>query len=97
MLTNALSVLPFVGVFIFLWWRISRGRLDMWFCSAVIVFVAGAIFGLWWQNYRARHMKCPQCKSDLVRTERVAPGQPINFVCSRCDVVWVTGLSEADD
>lgn len=97
MLLNVVSVLPFVPVFIFMWHRASSGRFDTWFWLATGLFGVGGVFGLWWQARRSRRMNCPQCGALIVRTDHPAPNQPINFVCTRCDVKWVTGLSVADD
>ncbi len=97
MLTNAASVTPFVAVFIFIWRRADSGPFDRWFWLATALFVVGAIFGLWWQAYRSRRMICPQCGTRIVRTDHPRSNEPIDFVCSRCDVKWATGLSVADD
>jgi type VI protein secretion system component VasK len=63
MLMNALSVIVFVPLFIYLWGGVSAGRFDVWFWVAVGVFVGGAVFGLWWQAYRARRMTCPAMRN----------------------------------
>ena len=97
MLANAASVLPFVPVFFFMWNRASSGNLDIWFWFSAGIFAAGAVFGLWWQARRSRRMNCPQCGTLIFRTSHPGPNQPINFVCRRCDVEWVTGLSAAND
>lgn len=97
MLTNAASALPFVLVFTFMWFRLRSGRIDALFWSACALFVAGSVFGLWWQAYRSRRMICPQCGAMLFRSGHPGRGQAMNFVCSHCDVEWITGLSVPDD
>jgi hypothetical protein len=97
MLANILSMVPFVPVFVFICLRASSGNFDSWFWLATGFFILGALFGLRWQAYRSRRMICPHCGDLILRTNHPAPNQPINFICSRCDVEWVSGLSVADD
>jgi hypothetical protein len=97
MLLNALSMLPFIPVFIFIWIRAQAMNLDFWLWIASGIFLAGAVFGLWWQWYRSRRMVCPKCGSFILRKGHVEAGEPLNFVCTRCDIEWVTGLSQSDD
>jgi hypothetical protein len=84
-------------VFAFLWARASTDELDHWFWIATAVFVLGTIAGLLRQAGRLRRMVCPQCGSLIVNTDLPPPRHPINFVCRRCDVEWVTGLHVTDD
>ncbi len=97
MLANAASVLPFLPVLIFIWHRASIDRIDAWFWLGVSLFVAGAGFGLWWQAHRSRRMRCPQCRTRIVRSSQPGLNDPINFICPRCELEWVTGLRVSDD
>lgn len=99
LLFNLLSLLPFIPVIVFIWLRASSGIWDSWTWGAFAIFLAGGVFGLWWQHRRHTRIQCPQC-GQLIRHEsfnRLQPGDPINFYCKQCDIEWVTGLSVPTD
>lgn len=50
MLLKVVSMLPFLPVFIFIWMRVAAGIWDPLTWAAIGVFVAGGLFGLWWQH-----------------------------------------------
>jgi len=99
MLLNALSMAPFVPLFIFAWIRASRGIWDAWTWAAMGIFLAGAVLGLFWQYRRHIRMRCPDCGRPILPENKItaAPGAPLDFYCPRCDVVWKTGLREPTD
>lgn len=91
MMLNLLSMLPFIPMLAIVIYRRKMDEIDI---GLLIVFVAGAIFGLAWQHRRHSRIKCPQCKTTLYSDHgKLAPGDPINSRCEKCDVEWVTGLS----
>jgi hypothetical protein len=97
LLEGVAGVALLLPVFVFLWARASDDRFDAWFWIATAVFVLGAGGGLLRQAARLRRMLCPQCGNLIVRTDYPPVRHPINFVCTRCDVEWVTGLHVTDD
>jgi len=97
LLEGVVGVALLLPVFAFLSARARSDRFDHWFWIATAVFVLGAGGGLLRQAARLRRMVCPQCGHLIVRTDSPPPRHPINFVCARCDVEWVTGLHVSDD
>jgi len=97
LLEGAVGVAVLLPVFAFLSVRASNDRFDHWFWIATAVFVLGAGGGLLRQTARLRRMVCPQCGNLILRADYPPPPHPINFVCARCDVEWVTGLHVSDD
>ena len=93
LILNALSIIPFVPVFIFLWQRTSQGIWDEVTFKWAGIFIMGGIVGLYWQTRRKNRFHCPDCGILIVDKHLTAkPGDPLNFYCDVCDVEWVTGL-----
>ena len=59
------------------------------------VFVLSCVVGLVRDHLRSARQRCPDC-SGLMRRGVGEPGDPIEFVCRRCGVVWETGFSVPD-
>ena len=49
-----------------------------------------ALVGLVFQEFRVRRYHCPDCGAFLPYTP-AAPDAPIEYFCSRCDVIWGLG------
>ena len=98
LLINVLTLLPFVPIFAFTFWRVSSGVWDLWTWTGIGIFVLGAVFGLWFQHRRATRFVCPECGQIIVGpVDDPEPGAPIDFVCEHCDIRWRTGLSVPED
>ena len=74
----------------------TRG-LRFWIASAVfglaIISIATSEF------VRFRRFRCPSCGDKLPKPDFVQldVGDPICFVCEKCDIEWDSGLSIPDD
>ncbi len=62
-------------------------------------FVGSAVLMMIIQTLRARRFRCPNC-AQIIPVRYLDRGQSydkgryrVQFVCSRCDIVWDTGLS----
>lgn len=96
LLMNFLSMLPFIPVFIFMFIRASNDQWDWITFSLFGLFGMGACFGLWWQSHRSSRFVCPECNTLIIdRHENIKVGGELNFICKKCDIEWVTGLSHS--
>lgn len=96
-LLNVLSMIPFIPVFVLTFMRAGKGIWDHWTWTGIAVFILGAIVGLVWQHRRGTRMRCPECGKLLIIRERdLEEDDPVNFVCDRCDIEWVTGLRKTE-
>ena len=86
---------PFVGAFLAAIYAHRHGRMD-WLIAAFVVAFAIALVGLIRQERLFRHYRCPDCGDRLANPPR-KPGERIEYLCSRCDVIWETGFSEEND
>ena len=97
-LLNILSMLPFIPVFVSTFMRAWKGIWDQWTFAGMTVFALGAIIGLIWQHRRGTRMRCPECGKLLrIRYFDLEVDEPVNFLCDRCDIEWVTGLRKSDE
>jgi hypothetical protein len=86
---------PFAGAFLAAIYAHQQGRTD-WLIAAGVVGLAIALFGLIRQESLFRRYSCPDCGDRLANPPR-NPGERIEYLCSRCDVIWETGFSEEKD
>jgi hypothetical protein len=86
---------PFVGVLLLAMYAHRHGRMD-WLIAALVVAFAIALVGLIRQERLFRQYRCPDCGDRLGNPPR-KPGERIEYLCSRCDVIWETGFSEESD
>ena len=97
MARNLFLFIPLAAVFFLMWRR--WGTFDVLFFLLIGLFVAGVLFGLVWDRRRLRSFRCPQCGlavSEPTITER-AEGDPIDYFCPACGIIWETGLREGGD
>ncbi len=91
-LVNILTMLPFIPLFVIAWRRGSSGIWDHWTWTCIVLFVLGAIFGLWYQRRRETRFRCPECRTLIVGPiDGLRIGHPIIFYCDKCDIRWETG------
>jgi predicted RNA-binding Zn-ribbon protein involved in translation (DUF1610 family) len=94
MARNLILFIPLAIVFFLLWRR--WGTFDTIFYLLIGLFVGGVILGLVWDRLRLSTFTCPRCgltisePTIMARTE----GDPIDYHCPVCDIVWETGLRE---
>ena len=92
MLVNLLTMLPFIPIFAFAWWRMSSGMWDIWTWTSIVAFALGAVLGLWYQRRRETRLKCPECGAMIVGPiGGLKIDHPIDFYCKNCDIRWETG------
>jgi len=94
MARNLILFIPLAIIFFLLWWRWDN--YDAVFFLLVGLFTGGVIFGLVWEHRHLKSFGCPQCGltiSEPTITERVE-GDPIDYHCPACDIIWETGLQE---
>jgi hypothetical protein len=87
MLGGPFAILVLLGVFF-------CRTLTSWF----LVFVAAAAVGLtgFLREVKLfRRYRCPQCGARLPECPR-QDGQPIEFFCQDCDVIWDSGFIESE-
>jgi hypothetical protein len=72
-----------------------RHQRTDWFIAAFVVGFVIALIGLIRQERLFRRYRCPQCGSRLVECPR-KNGQPIEFFCQHCDIIWDSGFTESD-
>ena len=62
-------------------------------------FILSIVIGLVTSQIVLRNFHCPDCGDHIpepTNTKRLS-GDPINYLCKRCDVLWETGLTESED
>ena len=76
--------------------------VGVFFCrtltSFFLVFVPAAAIGLAGfarETKLFRRYRCPQCGARLSESPR-KNGQPIEFFCQHCDVIWDSGFIESE-
>ena len=85
---------PFAAAFLVAIHAHRHQRTD-WFIAAVVVGFVIALVGLVRQERLFRRYHCPQCRARLLEAPR-KEGQPIEFFCSHCDIIWDSGFVESD-
>ena len=86
---------PFAAAFLTALYAHQHGRMG-WFIRAFVVGCGIALVGLIRQEKLFRRYACPDCGNRLERPS-LKPGEPLEYFCSRCDVIWETGFFEAND
>ncbi|MEX0701950.1 MAG: hypothetical protein WD069_07625 [Planctomycetales bacterium] len=87
--TNAVVVASLLPFFVYAIWR------ESWI--ACVLFGLGALLGFWNQKRRESRFRCPECGDLIVGpADDPGPGDPIDFVCERCDIRWKTGATVDD-
>ena len=86
---------PFAAAFLFAIYADEHGWTD-WFIAALVVGFGVGLIGLVRQVRLFRRYTCPDCGGQLENPTR-RPGEPIEYLCRRCDVIWETGFSESSD
>ena len=68
---------------------------DAWFATAVISFALLLFIVIWFDDFFRDIYRCPNCRVVLHRPKMIAKqfrdGDPVTFLCERCDVNWDTG------
>lgn len=87
------AVTSFVAFLMML--RISEANGWWWAAGFGAALIAAVAATIWQMN----NFHCPDCKQHIPTSVNTAgrSGVPINFYCSRCDVLWEAGLSMGDD
>lgn len=86
---------PFAAAFLFGIHAHRHDRID-WFLAALAVCLGVGLVGLIRQERLFRRYCCPDCGGRLENPSR-RPGEAIEYVCPRCDVIWETGFFESSD
>lgn len=95
-LWNSLSLgVPLIAAILVMYYAHQHGRMDLFIAAWVAGFGRGLI-GLIRQERLFRRYACPDCGGQLENPSR-SPGEPIEYFCPRCDVIWETGFFESSD
>lgn len=86
---------PFIGALLFAFHAHQHGRID-WLIAAFVVCLGTGLTGLVRQERLTRRYSCQDCGGRLENPSR-RPGEPIEYLCPRCDVIWETGFFESKD
>jgi len=86
---------PFVLAVVVALYALRHDRMD-WFLAALVAGIAIAGLGLLRQESLFKQYRCPDCGDRLPNPPR-KPGERLEYLCSRCDVIWETGFSESSD
>lgn len=86
---------PFAAAFLFVIYADRHDRID-WCVAAFAVGLGVGLVGLIRQERLFRRYCCPDCGGRLENPSR-RPGEAIDYVCPRCDVIWETGFFESSD
>jgi hypothetical protein len=85
---------PFTLAFLAAIYAHRQQRTD-WFITAFVVGFVVALIGLVRQERLFRRYRCPQCGARLSESPR-KNGQPIEFFCQHCDIIWDSGFIESE-
>ena len=86
---------PFVAALLVAFYAHQHGRMD-WFVAGWAVGFGLGLIGLVRQERLFRRYTCPDCRGRLENPSR-RPGEPVEYLCPRCDVIWETGFFESSD
>src|SRR4051794_8265220 len=90
----ALLGVPFTFIFLAAIYAHRHQRME-WFIGLLAVGLIIALIGLVRQTRLFTRYRCPQCGAALPESTR-KNGQPIEFFCGRCDVIWDSGFIESE-
>jgi len=96
MLVNLAYVIPEGFCFWVLWRSSSADTFGVAFVLGLVGFIACVATGIYLDVRRLRRFRCPVCHTQLPWHQR-KPGERLQYLCERCDTIWDTGLTEADD
>ena len=94
LIQNIVLFVP-LAVFFFLAWQ-NFEKLNTVFWVSTVLFIFGVVSGLIWDKHRIKKFYCPQCKMHITEPTIInrKEGDPLNYVCKKCDIEWETGLRE---
>ena len=87
--------IPFALAWVAAFYALRHQRID-WFITFFVAGLGIAIVGLLRQERLFRNYRCPQCGTRLPESPR-KDRKPIEFFCSRCDIIWDSGFIESDN
>ena len=96
LLVNLAYFLP-ACVWLWLTWRsFAHSSFGPEFYISLAGFLACIVFGMWLDVFRLRRFRCLECGTHLPFQPK-KPGEPLNYHCSKCDIIWETDLHQPED